>query len=103
MKLSLVWATLLVALPCAATANTKIAKDLDYQSKQGDVDVIVQFANAASDQDLAGVTQKGGRLTARVGKVAAFHLPGNEVESVAGQANVIYVAPDRALRGQVDY
>src|SRR6266540_204643 len=102
MKIATAFLALLAALRCAA-GNDKIAGDLQYKNKTGDVAVIVQFAGDAPEPDVDGVQKKGGKLKARLGSVAAYLLPADQVEAVAAMPDVTYISPDRAVHGQLNY
>ena len=112
-------ALLMVLLGCIAPANAqaggpganKISPDLRAGrgamevAGKGNIDVIVQFRRHPEAQDIENVVAKGGRLRRAFRHVpaAVFHVPGQALEAIASHPHVLYVSPDRAIQGNLEF
>ena len=95
--------TLLAALPAVAAQGGTVAPDL--HPGFGAVDVIVQFTSTPSAQQNQAVRAKGGSLKAQFGRLnaAAYTVPGSAIRDLASLPGVVYISPDRAVSGKLDY
>src|SRR5947209_2228261 len=95
--------SLLVA-SAAFAGSSKLSPEL--QSPAADnLDVIVQYRQIPGDAQHQKVKAKGGVLNAKLDAVKGAHysVPASVLNDLAGDPDVVYVSPDRALRGMLDY
>ena len=83
----------------AFAAPRKISKDLQKQSSQQWVNVIVQYRVPPSQKHFAKVAAKGGRLQQNLPMIngAAFTVKGSSLAALAKDSNVAYISPDRTV------
>ena len=92
------WCVILSAA-IAFAAPPKISKDLQKQSSQPWVNVIVQYRVPPSQKHFAKVAAKGGMLQQNLPLIngAAFTVKGNSVAALAKDSNVAYISLDRTV------
>jgi serine protease AprX len=87
--------------------HAKLSPELRSAPPTGDVDVIVQYTTAPTEQHLKKVTAKGAKLKHNLSVIhgAAFKgLPASALAELAADPDVAYIAPDRPLKGSsLDY
>src|SRR5580704_4564367 len=83
----------------AFAAPRKISKDLQKQSSQPWVNVIVQYRVPPSQKHFAKVAAKGGTLQQNLPLIngAAFTVKGNALAALAKDSNVAYISLDRTV------
>jgi serine protease AprX len=83
----------------AFAAPRKISKDLQKQSSQQFVNVIVQYRVPPSQKHFAKVAAKGGRLQQNLPMInsAASTVKGSSLAALAKDSNVAYISPDRTV------
>ena len=93
------WCVILSAT-FAFAAPRKISKDLQKQSSQPWVNVIVQYRIPPSQRHFAKVAAKGGTLQQNLPLInsAAFTVRGSSLAALANDSNVTYISPDRTVR-----
>jgi serine protease AprX len=96
-------AFILLAMPVLAK-HPKIAPDLEGVDPSSTVDVIVQFAHVPTASHHAMVTSRGGTLKAQLDivKGAAYRIQRRQLESLADEPEVVYISPDRNVKGMLD-
>lgn len=89
----------------ALADSSKVSRDLAGKAPGAVVDVIVQFRNAPTEQQHKKVKDKGGNLKSRLDAVkgALYSLPAAAINDLAADPDVVYISPDRELRGALDY
>ena len=98
------WA-LIATAGLMSAADSKFSKDLLDPSSTV-VDVIVQYAAAPTANHHAKVLRRGGVLKADFGgiiKAAAYSIPSSALLDLANDPDVVYIAPDRPLKGMLNY
>ena len=92
------WCVILSAT-FAFAAPRKISKDLQKQSSQPWVNVIVQYRIPPSQRHFAKVAAKGGTLQQNLPFInsAAFTVRGSSLAALAKDSNVTYISPDRTV------
>jgi serine protease AprX len=92
------WCVILSAT-LAFAAPRKISKDLQKQSSQPWVNVIVQYRIPPSQRHLAKVAAEGGTLQQNLPLInsAAFTVRGSSLAALAKDSNVTYISPDRTV------
>jgi len=98
----LIQLTVLLALASAAFAGSKIAPDLQADSRST-VDVIVQFVNPPTKQQLKQLGAYG-RMKHIFDGINAAHLtlPMSVVQALANDPSVLYISPDRDMANLLD-
>jgi len=83
----------------AFAAPRKISKDLQKQSSQPWVNVIVQYRVPPSQKHFAKVAAKGGMLQQNLPLIngAAFMVKGSSLSALAKDSNVAYISLDRRV------
>ena len=83
----------------AFAAPRKISKDLQKQSSQPWVNVIVQYRVPPSQKHFAKVAAKGGTLQQNLPVIngAAFTVKGSSLAALAKDSNVAYISLDRTV------
>jgi serine protease AprX len=83
----------------AFAAPRKISQDLQKQSSQPWVNVIVQYRIPPSPRHFAKVAAKGGKLQQNLPLInsAAFTVRGSSLAALAKDSNVTYISPDRTV------
>jgi serine protease AprX len=83
----------------AFAAPRKISKDLQKQSSQQWLNVIVQYRVPPSQKHFAKVAAKGGMLQQNLPLIngAAFTVKGNSVAALAKDSSVAYISLDRTV------
>ena len=104
MRKTMILFALLAAGPLTAAPGGKIAADCKLQSG-GTVDVLVQFNGMPTEQHHQAIRTQGGKLKASFGHVAmeAYTVPSEAIAAIAEIPGVLYVSPDRHVKGQLDY
>jgi serine protease AprX len=88
----------------AFAKHPKIAPDLEGVDSSSTVDVIIQFAHVPTASHHAMVMSRGGSLKVRldVVKGAAYRIQRSQLESLAREPEVVYISPDRKIKGMLD-
>ena len=96
-------ACFLLGMPAFAR-HPKMAPDLEGVEPSSTVDVIIQFTHVPTARHHAMVMSRGGSLKARfdVVKGAAYRIQRSQLESLADEPEVVYISPDRKLKGMLD-
>jgi serine protease AprX len=83
------------------SAPQKMSKDLIGNNGYDQVDVIVQFTQTPTAFEHQKVFDRGGTLKQTLGqfKGAAYRLPAYAIEDLSNDPEVVYVSPDRPLKG----
>ena len=70
-----------------------------------EADVIVQFKHVPAERDHAKVQGLGGRLKQHLDIVnaAVYSIPPGQLRKLAEDPDVVYLSPDREVRGALDY
>src|ERR1022692_1403377 len=97
----LIFAT--IAPGAQGKSQDKISPDL--RNASGSVGVIVQYKNQPIAADFQKVGDMGGQVngTLDIVKGAAFQIGSEKIATLAADANVAYVSPDRHVSGLLDY
>jgi serine protease AprX len=92
------WCVILSAT-LAFAAPRKISKDLQKQSSQPWVNVIVQYRIPPSQRHFAKVAAEGGTLQQNLPLInsAAFTVKSSSLAALAKDSNVTYISPDRTV------
>ena len=92
------WCVILGAT-IAFAAPRKISKDLQKQSSQPWVNVIVQYRVPPSQKHFAKVAAKGGTLQQNLPLIngAAFTVKGSSLAALAKDSNVAYISLNRTV------
>ena len=106
----------LLALVTLLTAGTSLADsrkpkfsdDLKAarSSKHGaTVDVIIQFSQTPTDAHHQRVQSKGGTLKTKLDLIKAAHysVPVDALDALAADPDVVYISPNRPVRGSLDH
>jgi hypothetical protein len=98
------FALLLIPLLCFGR-SPKLASDLDNVDPQSTVDVIVQFATPADNEQHQKINQVGGLLRADLELIqgAVYSIPAAALTGLANNHNVLYISPDRQVTATLDY
>ena len=98
-------AYLLLSTGFAFAGSPKIAKDLEQRDPASTVDVIVQFARIPTETHHKKVTDRGGQLKTALGIVKGGHysIQAGKLADLANDPEVLYISPDRKVRGALDY
>jgi serine protease AprX len=97
---------LLALIPAlAAPVASKVSTDLLDDAQNGTVQAIVQFRRPPQSSDLADIAATGGTLKRSFRHVpaAVFTLPVQALKGISAHPQVLYVSPDRALKGQLEF
>ena len=107
------WGTRLVGLAlfvllttsCAFAGPEKIANDLQAVDPTSTVNVIVQFAHVPTDTDHQNVRNMGGALLRNLQSIKAglYSLSASALPGLSNDPNVVYISPDRQVKGSYDY
>jgi serine protease AprX len=100
--------TLLAAGLSFADGKHKLSKDLDALKggHAGDtVDVIIQFNQTPTAAHHQKVQNKGGVLKTKLDFIKGAHytVPVDALDDLANDPDVVYISPDREVRGSLDY
>src|SRR5260370_4019947 len=101
--------TLLAAGLSLADGNKhKLSKDLDALKGDNDgatVDVIIQFNQTPTDAHHQKVQSKGGVLKTKLDLIKAAHysVPVDALDALADDPDVVYISPNRPVRGSLDH
>jgi len=100
-RVSLTVCTLILGASVAFAGSRKISPDLEGINVSGQVDVIVQFSQAPSEDYHQKVFRRGGTLKRSFErfKGGAYTMPASALEDLAADPDVVYISPDRPLRG----
>ena len=102
---STVWGLVLLACSTAwAGESKKLSRDLASLDPNSDVKVIVQWKDTPDDGKHQKVRKHGGQLrsTLKSIKAGAYSVPTSALKSLANDPDVLYVSPDRPLKGSLD-
>src|ERR1039458_2236784 len=106
MKTSLMLGWVLFATASLVpAADSKFSKDLS-NPPSAMVDVIVEYVAAPTANHHEKVLRRGGVLKADFGgiiKAAAYSLPASALSDLSEDPDVVYIAPDRPLKGMLNY
>src|SRR3989441_7700615 len=99
--------TLLAAGLSLADGKHKVSKDLDALKGGHDgatVDVIIQFNQAPTEAHHQKVQDKGGVLKTKLDFINGAHysIPVESLDALADDPDVVYISPDRPVRGALD-
>src|SRR5713226_6396075 len=99
--------TLLAAGLSLADGKHKLSKDLDALKGGHDgatVDVIIQFNQTPTDAHHQNVRNKGGILKTNLDfiKGAHYSVPVDSLDALADDPDVVYISPNRRVRGSLD-
>ncbi len=86
-------------------ADNKIAKDL-VAHPGTNVDVIVQFKTPPTSTHHQKVASHGGSFKADLGRAikgALYSMPSAAVADLAQDPDVVFIAPDRRVKGTMNY
>lgn len=86
--------------------HQKLSKDLQALSSSGQrVRVIVQYANAPTENDHAGFTRRGGSVAARYRrlKFGSYAISAASLPELVKSSNITHVSIDRPLTAKLDY
>ncbi len=88
----------------AFAANPKISHDIESLDPASTANVIVQFAEVPTAVQHKKVTDRGGvyRATLSIVKAGSYAVPVSALSDLAGDPDVVYISPDRPLRGMLD-
>src|SRR2546422_970413 len=103
IRCTLLYVTALATV--AVAAHPKIADDLGPAKSDGSVDVIIQFQHAPTESHHSKVRRHGGEVksTLHLFNAAAYSVPADSLNDLAGDPEVAYISPDRDLQGLLDY
>lgn len=89
----------------SGTTNEKVSKDLKNVDPSSTVDVIVQWKNAAGQEQDDKVSNWGGKTKHKFSSVKAgkYSLPAYAVSALADDPDVAFISPDRPLKAKTDY
>jgi len=96
----IVSATLLCGI-LANAGESKFSSDLAGASASGQVGVIVQYNRTPGAAYHKKVLSRGGTLKRELGGFngAAYSMPASAIADLANDPDVVYISPDRPLRG----
>jgi len=91
----------LLSTSLAFAGNHKISKDLENKTGSNQVNVIVQFNQAPTARHHQKVFDRGGKINRNLGhfRGGAYSLPASAIADLANDPEVVYISPDRPLRG----
>ena len=74
---------------------------VDLSSSTQSIDVIVQYRHIPTEADHNRAAARGGELRHSLGIIRAAHyaIPANQLQALADDPNVEFIAPDRAVKG----
>ena len=89
----------------AIAQHAKIARDLEGKDPASSVDIIVQFRDGPDATQHQKIFARGGKLRNELGmvKAAAYRIPAGVVEELANDPDVVYISPDRPVRGALNF
>jgi len=95
---------LLLAPALVLAQHPKIAPDLEGRAANSTVDVIVRFQSAPGAEQHQRILARGGRLNTDLGSMqaGAYRIAASALQDLANDPDVVYIAPDRPLRGLLD-
>ncbi|HET8550036.1 MAG TPA: hypothetical protein VFL57_18630, partial [Bryobacteraceae bacterium] len=94
-----------VAMSGTASAQPKLARDLDSGSSENFVSVIVQFTSAPTQRHHDKVRRRGGAVEQELALVNAglYKIKAKELAFLAADPEVSYISPDRALTSSMEF
>ncbi|MDQ6700524.1 MAG: S8 family serine peptidase, partial [Acidobacteriota bacterium] len=94
----------LFSLAAVAFASDKVSPDLRSQDKNSTVDVIVQYKHSPTSGHHDKIAEKGGILQQefKAVKGAVYSLPLQSLKHLEADSEVVYVSPNRKVRGAAD-
>src|SRR5579883_2071794 len=104
-SLALLLGLVIATVGPASTADDKIAPDL-LTHRSRTVDVIVEYKEAPTAVHHEKVLSRGGVLKRELGgaiRGAAYTIPASAIEDLARDSQVVYIAPDRPVKGLLNY
>src|ERR1700675_2536740 len=102
---SLIVSVLCAAAPTLVGSEThKHSPELEGLNPQSTVDVIVQFKETPGPSHHQKVRNHGGSLRSELHLVrgAAYTIPASSIEALSTDPDVVYVSPDRTVKGSLD-
>ncbi len=95
---------LVMSASLAFAANSKMSHDMDNLDPASTVEVIVQFTQQPTAVQHKKVTDRGGSYKATLSLVKAGHysIPVSALSDLANDPDVVYISPNRPLRGSLD-
>src|SRR6202011_1439214 len=102
---SLIISVLCASVPTLAGSEThKHSPELEGPNPQLAVDVIVQFRQTPGPLHHQKVRNHGGSLRSELHLVrgAAYTIPASSIEALSNDPDVVYVSPDRKVKGTLD-
>ncbi len=106
---TLLRAALLACVSCslifAAPGSEKLAPELRPENPRSTVDVIIQYRVVPVSAHHQRVNQLGGRLRHEFQSIRGAHytVPASSLADLANDPDVIYISPDRAVQGLLNY
>ncbi len=99
--------TVLILLTGAATAfaGQKLAPELSNAMPGNTAQVIVVWKHVPDATQHGKVTQRGGELRRAFSYIpaGAYSVPAQNLHDLANDPDVVYIAPDRPVKGMLDY
>ncbi len=86
-------------------AGSKLSAELQGLPPAASVDVIIQFTRSPSAADLSVVNHAGGVLKQTLWGIHAgvFRLNAHQLNAAASNPNIVYISPDRAVSGSLEF
>ena len=83
-----------------AFAGSKVAPDVPRSNPSALTEVIIQFKNQPTPEELKQV----GQVKRRLDLIRAVHaaLPQQAIQALTANPNIAYISPNRSLRGSLD-
>ena len=99
--------SLAMSLPLAGQSkhNSKMADELSRVDRNATVDVIIQYNQMPTEAHHQKVRNKGGSLQRELHVIQGAHysVPASALADLANDPDVAYIAPNRPLKGSLDY
>ncbi|MBZ5655871.1 MAG: S8 family peptidase [Acidobacteriia bacterium] len=102
-KTIVVLAVILTLLTPAAARNNKLAPELQDQTGNNQVEVIVQFNAPPTEADQGRIAKHGGKSNRQLRLVNGLQasLPANQADSLSDNPSVKFISPDRPVAGHL--
>lgn len=93
--------SLILSCSLAFPESAKVSKDLEGKNTSEPVDVIVQYHRAPTALNHQKVLSRGGTFKRELGLIngRVYTVPAWAIKDLADDPDVVYVSPDRPLRG----
>src|SRR5690348_6616069 len=89
----------------SARAGNKVSVDLQGLSPTDSADVIIQFTQSPSPNDLSAVNHAGGVLKKKFDRIhgALFTIKAGQLKGLASNPDITFISPDRKISGSLEF